>query len=43
MGGKFALRTDFTQHTMTKLENRLIFITYLNKDWLPSYGGALEL
>jgi Rps23 Pro-64 3,4-dihydroxylase Tpa1-like proline 4-hydroxylase len=42
-GGKFALHTDFNQHTVTKLENRLIFITYLNKDWLPSYGGALEL
>lgn len=42
-GGKFALHTDYTQHATTKLENRLIFITYLNKDWLPSYGGALEL
>jgi 2OG-Fe(II) oxygenase superfamily len=20
-----------------------VFITYLNKEWLPSYGGALEL
>jgi hypothetical protein len=42
-GGKFALHTDFNQHTVTKIENRLIFSTYLNKDWLPSYGGALEL
>jgi hypothetical protein len=42
-GGKFALHVDFNQHATTKLENRLIFITYLNKDWLPSYGGALEL
>jgi Rps23 Pro-64 3,4-dihydroxylase Tpa1-like proline 4-hydroxylase len=42
-GGKFALHTDFNQHSLTKLENRLVFITYLNKDWQPSYGGALEL
>lgn len=42
-GGKFSLHTDFNQHSVTKLENRLVFITYLNKDWLPSYGGALEL
>jgi Rps23 Pro-64 3,4-dihydroxylase Tpa1-like proline 4-hydroxylase len=42
-GGKFAVHTDFNQHMVTGLSNRLVFITYLNKDWLPSYGGALEL
>lgn len=42
-GGKFAMHTDFNQHSVTKLDNRLVFITYLNKDWQPSYGGALEL
>jgi Rps23 Pro-64 3,4-dihydroxylase Tpa1-like proline 4-hydroxylase len=42
-GGKFALHTDFNQHAVTKLDNRLVFITYLNKDWKASYGGALEL
>jgi hypothetical protein len=42
-GGKFALHTDFNQDSVTKLDNRLVFITYLNKDWLPSYAGALEL
>ena len=42
-GGKFALHTDFNQHSVTKLDNRLVFITYLNKDWRPSYGGELEL
>lgn len=42
-GGRFGLHTDFNQHSVTKLENRLVFITYLNKDWLPSYGGMLEL
>jgi Rps23 Pro-64 3,4-dihydroxylase Tpa1-like proline 4-hydroxylase len=42
-GGKFAMHLDFNRHRVTKLDNRLVFITYLNKDWLPSYGGALEL
>lgn len=42
-GGKFALHMDFNQHSVTRLDNRLVFITYLNRDWLPSYGGALEL
>jgi Rps23 Pro-64 3,4-dihydroxylase Tpa1-like proline 4-hydroxylase len=42
-GGKFAVHIDFNQDSVTKLDNRLVFITYLNKDWLPSYGGALEL
>jgi Rps23 Pro-64 3,4-dihydroxylase Tpa1-like proline 4-hydroxylase len=41
--GKFAMHIDFNQHSVTRLANRLVFITYLNKDWLPSYGGALEL
>jgi Rps23 Pro-64 3,4-dihydroxylase Tpa1-like proline 4-hydroxylase len=42
-GGKFAMHVDFNQHAVTKLDNRLVFITYLNKEWLPSYGGGLEL
>ena len=25
------------------LANALVFITYLNRDWRPEYGGALEL
>ena len=37
------MHIDFNQHPLTRLDNRLVFITYLNKDWLPSYGGALEL
>ncbi len=41
--GKFAMHVDFNQHSVTHLDNRLVFITYLNKDWRPSYGGALEL
>ncbi|PNG26531.1 2OG-Fe(II) oxygenase [Methylocella silvestris] len=42
-GGKFAMHIDFNQHSITKLDNRLVFITYLNKDWRPEYGGGLEL
>lgn len=42
-GGKFAVHTDFNHHRITRLDNRLVFITYLNKDWKSSYGGALEL
>ncbi len=42
-GGKFAMHIDFNQHSVTRLDNRLVFITYLNKDWKPSYGGGLEL
>ncbi len=41
-GGKFSMHVDFNQHRVTGLANRLVLITYLNKDWLPSYGAALE-
>lgn len=42
-GGSFRTHLDFNHHPVTKLDNRLVFITYLNKDWRPSYGAALEL
>jgi Rps23 Pro-64 3,4-dihydroxylase Tpa1-like proline 4-hydroxylase len=42
-GGRFRTHLDFNRHPVTRLDNRLVFITYLNKDWRPSYGGALEL
>lgn len=42
-GGKFAIHVDFNKHPVTKLDNRLVFITYLNKDWKKEYGGALQL
>jgi hypothetical protein len=42
-GGKFAVHIDFTKHPVTRLDNRLVLITYLNRGWQPSYGGALEL
>nr|WP_321985466.1 2OG-Fe(II) oxygenase [uncultured Lichenicoccus sp.] len=43
VGGKFKVHVDFTRHVDTKLDNRLVFITYLNKGWQPEWGGALEL
>ena len=42
-GGRFSVHTDFNRHPVTQLDNRLVFITYLNKDWQASYGGRLEL
>ncbi len=42
-GGRFSVHTDFNRHPVTALDNRLVFITYLNKDWQAAYGGALEL
>ncbi len=42
-GGRFSVHTDFNRHPVTALDNRLVFITYLNKDWKSAYGGALEL
>ncbi len=43
VGGKFKVQTDFTRHVDTRLDNRLVLITYLNKDWQDEWGGALEL
>jgi 2OG-Fe(II) oxygenase superfamily len=42
-GGRFDVHLDFAKHSVTNLDNRLLLITYLNKDWLPAHGGALEL
>jgi hypothetical protein len=42
-GGRFEIHRDFNAHIRTGLHNVMVFITYLNKDWLPSYNGALEL
>jgi hypothetical protein len=42
-GGQFALHIDFNKHPVTMLDTRLVLITYLNKKWNSSYGGALEL
>ncbi len=43
VGGKFKVHTDFTRHVDTRLDNRLVLITYLNRGWQDAWGGALEL
>jgi hypothetical protein len=42
-GGRFGVHNDFNKHPVTRLDNRLVFITYLNRDWRAEYGGALKL
>ncbi len=42
-GGRFGVHIDFEKHPVTMLDNRLVLITYLNKDWDPAWGGALQL
>ncbi|SEL09974.1 2OG-Fe(II) oxygenase superfamily protein [Pseudoxanthomonas sp. GM95] len=42
-GGKFGMHRDFDLHAETGLANEMVFLTYLNPDWDPAWGGALEL
>lgn len=42
-GGRFDIHIDYTHHPVTGLANRLVMITYLNKNWKDDYGGQLEL
>jgi len=42
-GGWLNLHTDWRQHPMLPLARRLNMIIYLNKDWDPAWGGAIEL
>lgn len=42
-GGKFAVHRDFDRHVLYGVDNKMVFITYLNKSWDPAWGGALEL
>lgn len=42
-GGRFDVHLDYDVDDRTRLPNRMVFITYLNRDWEPSYGGDLEL
>ena len=42
-GDWFGVHVDFALHSKTRLNNELVLITYLNKDWKEDYGGALEL
>jgi hypothetical protein len=42
-GGYTTVHRDFPKHPLTGLFHRVNAILYLNHDWQPSYGGALEL
>jgi len=42
-GGGFEVHLDFPKHPRTKLDNRLVVLTYFNEDWTDDDGGALEL
>jgi hypothetical protein len=42
-GGSFEVHVDFAKHPRTRLNNRLVMITYLNEGWSAADGGALEL
>jgi hypothetical protein len=42
-GGHFDIHRDFDRHAQYGLHNEMVLITYLNEDWKPSWGGALEL
>jgi len=42
-GGKFGVHRDFTRHFRNGLDNEMIFITYLNRNWDPAYHGDLQL
>ena len=42
-GGRLAVHADFNVHEKLRLDRRLNLIVYLNYDWNPEWGGALEL
>lgn len=42
-GGHLSMHADFNHHKPMNLERRINLLIYLNKDWLPAYGGQLEL
>lgn len=42
-GGHLSIHADFNHHKPMNLERRINLLIYLNKEWLPEYGGQLEL
>ncbi len=42
-GGHLSVHADFNIHRGLNVERRLNLLVYLNDDWLPEYGGNLEL
>jgi hypothetical protein len=41
-GGHLSIHADFNLHPILRLERRINVLIYLNKDWLPEYGGQFE-
>lgn len=41
-GGYLKMHVDFNQHSKLRLDRRLNFILYLNRDWEEEYGGRIE-
>lgn len=42
-GGKLAVHADFNVDERRRLYRRINVLVYFNRNWLPEYGGALEL
>ena len=42
-GGHLAVHADFNFHEQLRLDRRINLLLYLNDDWDPGWGGALEL
>jgi len=42
-GGYLKVHADFNKHPQFGLDRRLNLLIYLNENWLPEYGGDLEL
>src|SRR3954449_11229404 len=42
-GGYLKIHVDFNWHKKLRLDRRINFILYLNKDWREEYRGHLEL
>lgn len=42
-GGMLGIHADFNWYPRLKLDRRVNFLLYLNKDWKDEYGGHLEL
>jgi len=42
-GGFLKVHTDFNFHRVSGLHRRLNILIYLNPDWDPAWGGAIEL
>ena len=42
-GGHLGVHADFNLHGVMNVERRLNLLVYLNDEWMPEFGGALEL